>query len=551
MKNSNIKRKLGFYLGLISVFVLIVMLSKIIPTDNLRFGQGEIFSLNEGWEISYGNNSFENLTLPQKLGVPKNQLITAQVKIPDNFPDDFKLRIRSSMQDIQISIENKEVFKTAKPNWNNFEVPEASVWYIVDLPSNIQGKTLTMNLSSSIKAFSGTINPIYAGAGETLLYKTISEQTIGLLMALFIFAFGIFSLIISISVRNLNDNRISYLGIFFILISIWVFSETRLVQLLTGNRFVIGGISYMMLSLIPIPFVLYLRDAIFIKNKRILTLSALFFMMNLFFNVAFQLWGVNHFIESIIFTNAMIAILLLFIVIQLFVETIKLKNVEAKNFLMYISILVLFLLIELYYFYEGYYNYTSVFARIGIMTFLFFIAGSTFKQLDELVLKEKEAEVMKRLAYTDILTGGNNRAAYERDLDRLVYSSKKTQFRVVIMDINDLKFVNDNFGHAEGDKMLKQFYQIITNTFDSRAKIYRLGGDEFTCILEDIDDYMFTQNTKKIKKALKELSSSLDYNIDVAIGSDIFSNMGDEKLKDFLDRIDKLMYANKRFMKQH
>lgn len=550
MENKTIIRRRLFHILSISILILILILSYSIPSEDLRFGQGEIFELNSGWEVTYDDRTFEDVLLPHKFDVEKNNELVAKVVVPLDFPSNFKLRLRSSMQDVKMYVDEELVFQTTKPASSKVTVPEASVWYIVELPPNIQGKTLSMRISSNEKVFSGSLNSIYVGAGDTLLYKTILDQKTGLLMAGILLIFGVFALIVSLTVRSFLDNRVMYLGAFFILVGVWIFSETRLLQFFTGNRLIIGGISYMMLSLIPIPFILYLRDAVLIVNQKICTRIAIFFTANFLFNIGFQTFGIASFISSITFTNTMIFILLAYIVLQLLFEAIKLNNLEAKKFLMYISLLVLFLLIEIYYFYVGLFEYTSVFTRIGVLTFLVFIASSTFKQLDELILKKKEAEVMKRLAYTDILTGGNNRLAYERDLEILITDSKVAEFRVVLMDINDLKLINDRFGHSEGDRMIKEFYQIVKSVFALKANIYRLGGDEFTCILEDIDTCMYSQKIKEIEKALEDLSKNLGYSVNVAIGSDVFTNGGSQKIKDFLDHIDKLMYANKRFLKQ-
>jgi two-component system cell cycle response regulator len=113
-----------------------------------------------------------------------------------------------------------------------------------------------------------------------------------------------------------------------------------------------------------------------------------------------------------------------------------------------------------------------------------------------------------------------------------------------------LKFVNDNFGHGEGDNMIKLFYKTSVNAFKSKAKTYRLGGDEFTFILDDMKDDSFKQTVKVIKLELKELSKDLDYDIEIGIGSDIFYKQGTEKIKEFIDRVDKLMYENKKCTKQ-
>ena len=394
MQNKARVERRVFYIFYISFFILILILSIELPSENLILGQGQVLDLNNGWLVEFEDSIYEGVSLPHSFDVPEGKEMNAKILIPENFPSNFKLSLRSSMQDIKMYVDDNLVFKTNKPKHSKLEVPDASLWYIVELQTNLQNKTLSLTISSNEKAFSGKLNTIYAGAGDTLLYQTIFEKRAGLMMAAVIFVFGVFALILSLSIRNFLDNRMLYLGSFFILVSLWVFSETKLFQIFTGNRFIIGGISYMMLSLIPIPFILYLRDAVLTVNKKLCTGVAIFFSVNFLFNIAFQILGFASFLNSISFTNTMVLILLLYIIGQLIFETISLKNKQAKKFLMYISILVLSLLVEIYYFYMGAFEYTSTFTRIGILTFLVFIGRSTFQQLDELVLKEKEAEII-------------------------------------------------------------------------------------------------------------------------------------------------------------
>lgn len=542
-------KRVKFYLGLAFVIIIIFSLSSIIPSENLRLGQGEIYSLNENWEVIYGDTKIGNSTLPFEVDVPKEQELLANVEIPSFFPDKFKIRLRSSMQNIDVLVDGKEIFKTNKPERDVFDIPEASVWYIVDLPSNIQGKTLSLKLSSSVDTFVGTINPIYAGDGDDLLYKIIYEQKTGIIISAFIFMFGLFALIVSAIIRNFNDNRMLYLGVFAILFSIWIFSETRLLQLVTGNRFIIGGISYIMLSLMPIPFTLYLREGVLIGSKKKLTYIALFLFLVFLLNIALQIFNISKFIESIAYIFVIQVIVVSYLIFLIVVEAIKLKNKEARKFLLYSIVLVSFLIFELYYFYLGNYKYTSMFARIGIFIFLAFILRNNIKQLDELMLKEKETEIMKRLAYTDILTGGNNRAAFKRDLNNLLNSKKDCSFRVIMMDINNLKYVNDKFGHQQGDDMIKLSYKTISEVFDINAKHYRIGGDEFTSILKDTDEDMYRSKVNELNNCLEEVSKRLNYNLSIAIGSDIYSNENFENELTFLDHVDHLMYENKRFLK--
>lgn len=233
----------------------------------------------------------------------------------------------------------------------------------------------------------------------------------------------------------------------------------------------------------------------------------------------------------------------------LLIEAIKLKNKQAKNFIFYLSLLILSFLIELYNFYKGSFEYTSMFGRVGISLFLAFIFKNNIKEINKLMLMEKEKEFMERLVYTDVLTGGYNRSRFEKDFDDLLDKKKIPKFRVVSMDINNLKYVNDNFGHQEGDNMIKLAYKLIVDVFGTDAKNYRLGGDEFISILENSDQETFSNKLDELHKRLHVLSNELDYNFMIATGSDIYSDEIYENKDIFLNHIDQLMYENKKFLK--
>jgi len=83
-----------------------------------------------------------------------------------------------------------------------------------------------------------------------------------------------------------------------------------------------------------------------------------------------------------------------------------------------------------------------------------------------------------RLAYTDGLTNTNNRAAVDikfKELD----NKYKSNITIVSFDLNNFKYVNDNFGHHIGDELLIKFAGILQETLGSIGFVGRMGGDEF------------------------------------------------------------------------
>ena len=91
-------------------------------------------------------------------------------------------------------------------------------------------------------------------------------------------------------------------------------------------------------------------------------------------------------------------------------------------------------------------------------------------------------EHSKRLARTDALTGLANRYALDIDLGGLSETGSLT-----FIDLDNLKYYNDHFGHERGDELLRSFAQHLAVELDEGARLYRVGGDEFAIISADGD----------------------------------------------------------------
>ena len=90
---------------------------------------------------------------------------------------------------------------------------------------------------------------------------------------------------------------------------------------------------------------------------------------------------------------------------------------------------------------------------------------------------------LSEIAYTDPLTGHSNRAHCEVVMNEL--DATNAEFCMINMDVNGLKIINDTLGHAEGDRFLKGFAQILKIFFKNADLIGRMGGDEFLVILKN------------------------------------------------------------------
>ena len=113
----------------------------------------------------------------------------------------------------------------------------------------------------------------------------------------------------------------------------------------------------------------------------------------------------------------------------------------------------------------------------------------------------KEHGKMKKQAETDPLTGRGNRHKFVMDLDDKIKKNKK--FAICFMDLDGFKNVNDTLGHDAGDMLLIELSNRLENSLPKICESYRLGGDEFSIIIEKIN------TIEEISKILDRLKESL------------------------------------------
>lgn len=137
----------------------------------------------------------------------------------------------------------------------------------------------------------------------------------------------------------------------------------------------------------------------------------------------------------------------------------------------------------------------------------------------------KTEEQLEKLAYFDPLTKLPNRMLYSDRLEQaIVFASRnKSKFSVFFIDLDKFKFVNDNYGHEVGDKLLIKVANILTRCVRKSDTVARLGGDEFTVILPNINSPYDRNSVSLIaEKIINQLNQDfiIDDNL-VQIGASI------------------------------
>lgn len=151
---------------------------------------------------------------------------------------------------------------------------------------------------------------------------------------------------------------------------------------------------------------------------------------------------------------------------------------------------------------------------------------------------------LKYLSFHDQLTGLYNRFYFEEELERLS-KSRDLSLSIILCDIDNLKFINDAFGHYAGDVAIVEVSKILKRIFRESDIIARIGGDEFVILLQSIDEDTIKNIIKRIYEEVLKYSSNVgSLPINLSIGYAILKDKVENPYEVFKEA-DDMMYSVK------
>lgn len=169
------------------------------------------------------------------------------------------------------------------------------------------------------------------------------------------------------------------------------------------------------------------------------------------------------------------------------------------------------------------------------------------------LMLKKQADLLRRLAWIDGLTGiANKRQFDERIREEVDRCQRRSLYlTVIIVDIDNFKAYNDTYGHLQGDDCLRQVAQAINASLRrSGDLVARTGGEEFTCILPEMDGPGAHEEAARIERAVRELGMPHEHGIDgkVTISLGVCSSIPDANASPqaLIETADRALYQAKK-----
>ena len=164
--------------------------------------------------------------------------------------------------------------------------------------------------------------------------------------------------------------------------------------------------------------------------------------------------------------------------------------------------------------------------------------------LTDITARKKAENYLEYLGQHDVLTGLKNRAFFTDEVERL---RRKGMYPItaVVLDLNNLKEVNDEMGHGAGDGLLRRTGEVIAKAIDKPSQASRTGGDEFIILMtgaDEADGQFLIDNIEK----LIALNNQYYTNMPLSLSIGMATCRSPEGMDDMLRRADLAMYEKKR-----
>ena len=545
------------FLGLMIVWVAVTNRGQS-PAELLSEGN---IAFDEGWCLEDG--SAADVSHLNKIpSVMPSQEQSVYHRLPDYLEEGLSLCFRTKNIDYRVYVDGELRYEPVRRESNVYNKSLGNRWNYVPLYSNDAGKIVEVRFHTVYEGGRACIDHRRMGSAAGEIVSTFTNKAVAFSTCMLILFVGLLLIVADIpaNLQMQKNHELLYLGLFAISFALWCLAETSMLQFYTNDSRLVQLLSCCALMMIPIPLVLYL-DAAFGFKRRVVVpaicgLSAAEFVIC----TALHFTGVMDYHETLTFSSVMTAISASLLVYSILKNTFRKGKSKIRNIYKVLRTIGFMGLgfaavIDILRYYRGSINDNAMFVRIGLLIFILCYGSSSLEKMINAVKLGVQSEFVSQLAYRDGLTGIGNRTAFQERLVEL--EKEKKQFpgiAIIMFDVNDLKLINDNQGHQKGDQLLVCSAEIIRTAVESvEGTCYRIGGDEFACIIsgEDVADRC-EKAIVCFKKGMDDYNSveGQPFRISIASGYALYDKLQEkEMLMDVYQQADVRMYENKKQIK--
>jgi diguanylate cyclase (GGDEF)-like protein len=457
-------------------------------------------------------------------------------------------------QNVVMILDGQEAYRSEAAFRNLFGKGVGCIWNRLVLKPEDNGKELRIQFLPVYEGVDQEDPVVYIGSEYDIVRDVVADDTPILLtgfLALIVGTYYVFYSLMNFK-RTKNSKNLLWLGVFALEIGLWKVVDAPGYVLLRPNSFLAPYLPHMLLLLICIPAILFFKELVQNKESAIWYILCTMSAAGTSLILILQVLNIFDFRQLLPVNQAMMAICassMLIITVRDWFTVGLSKEMRRNSWGLLACFIGLTLDVVLYYVQAG--NGARVWGMVGFLLFILILGYNMIQETRHLLEIGEKAESYERMAFHDQLTGVYNRAAYAYDIAQSSFDAE--QCMVVMFDLNNLKKVNDTKGHDAGDTYIKESCLIIQRHFGRSGNIYRIGGDEFICLIHHASLPKTEEMVKEMQEACDKWNkenADMEIFMQIACGYEMYSPSLDYDILDTVRRADKMMYQNKFDLKE-
>ena len=513
-----------------------------------------------GWIFSQ-STAREKLLWDNTIRFETKKLTDGEIKseniaLPEDFDDPRSILFKTTHTIAEVWLDGEKIYEYGnEEDAPSFMKSPGSCWHIVNIPEDSAGKSLEVRIIPVYDNYYGNEVSIVYGTRGNCVLKILMDSFKTLLLSCGILFASIICLLLYLGAvrrkrRDKTETKIEVflnLGFFSLLIAVWTLAQCGFLQFLIPDGRTLYYIDFFSFLLFPIPFTFLIHDICKSKYRKGVMCLSILFMVNIALEVILQCAGIIDIFQLLSVTHILMMFSVIYTFIIIHYEAVKLENRAAREFKYPVYIIMTFGVMEMLMYYIRDFKKTSIFLPLGTLIFIISLIWiQVYRFYDQYVRKQKLVYLQK-MANMDMLTEAMNRNAYEnmsKYLDEQEIELKTTG--VVLLDLDDLKIINDTYGHEKGDEALKLCYQCIRQAFKNEKNCFRIGGDEFAYVYHSEEKDQIPSCISILNRILKEKTRDFVYPLSISAGYAYYTPDTDIDFKDIVRRSDTMLYRQKR-----
>lgn len=418
---------------------------------------------------------------------------------------------------------------------------------VVNLPEGAQGQTLAVRVApESRELFQALLDrdPML-GCRSAVARSLLTGNFYALIFFAFCLALAPFLLAGILRVRRfVPEQTLRYLyDLLWIVLDggVWILTDSKFLLLFTDRLVPISTISTFSFALLPVLQLRFVRHFLPREHKPLAWMERVLLAV-LAAELILWLWVPVDSRILLPFYHCLIVLAMVATLRAILQELRESPSESVRTVLQGVCAFALASLVSIILFYSWQGAAYALCYCLALGLFLYSLGKAALRQAFHAFQEQATVEMYKRLALRDSLTGLGNRTAFNA---KKALWSMDENWAYVMMDLNELKQVNDRYGHDRGNRLLQRTAQYILQAFQPLGDCYRIGGDEFIAVFNGKEQEEIREAVGRLRELTNRKDEALGATCSIAVGC-AFQNGRAMTAEELFREADEKMYEDKK-----